>query len=1280
MYISELHAGYLADSVKRIIDDDEHRGYWTVLYEELSCFQVDRRFPREPRGPSIYRVIDGLISRGRPTSCPPSVEDWLADQIGWSERVDDGLGGIEYTPTSAAIEHTAILKRAFHVVEPRLSSTVSESSLPMIWEAFGSSLETDFFSGVATSLPHFAQCLELQRPVTSVLDEDTDDFDLQTFDFTFQAPIYDQTDEQTGMIVEIDGSQHKDEKQAQLDAKRDKCVSAAGWPRTLRIPSDKLATITNSLEDHLQPALERHYTRTLLENLKRPIYESHEGRYALTLALSPFAVARIQKTISTCINYGLLPLDVESWNIHIHERDVRCAEIAIEDFTDLCTEVFLLEGEDRVLPRIALTVSNTEEFAAADARSEQADADTDLFIDISMLARPSTPLPEVAPGCLNPNALVRIRSAYRQQQPPSLLTGPRIEYKCLAPAAPLTQLLQRCFRKQAYRDGQIPVIERAIANRHALALLPTGAGKSITYQLPALLQPGMTIIVDPIKSLMLDQDTNLKRTGIDQSVFINSALNLEEKRNAIEAMECGQFRYVFISPERLMLTEFRSALAGMRVRTPIHFCVVDEAHCVSEWGHNFRTSYLRLGFNAKKHCGTQDSRPTMLGLTGTASYDVLLDAQTELGFNPADKDALIRPKSHERKELHFRVVNVQEQAGSSDHGEWARKKANAADKCETLLRELDKLGPAGQSIEEYLHPRRGNCGIIFCVHARGAFGVYDTAEFLEKSLPALAPYIGTYASRARDKSDRSDDDLMHTQKRFKSNDITLLVATKAFGMGIDKPNVRFTIHMNIPSSIEAFYQEAGRAGRDGKDAQCLILHSSQTSASNPALSMDRAHLDHFHQQSFPGVDREYDYLHEILTSITSPPYTPLTQMERHIASRVGVSVRCGLWEKRNFSRLYLNDGNKRAEKGAKPFGYIDLHTQKAHATQGDSDQSIEISNAALEFLHENWCDDTPVNDWIRQDLASTTPGIEEVQQTMESGQRKTIIIPFESNNKIHSKHGGDGNDGRRRSAHTFSVVYRLCLLGVITDWNVDYNANVIIATITKRPEHEYLAHLREYLYRYETESAVSRITSSVAAIDGATMIQRCAKTLLGYTYERIAAKRKEATATMERTAISGKDNPTLFTENVYFYFDSRYYSELYDLRDDLSETNIYTFLERIVDTDSAMHLSGACNRLLEANPHHAGFRILRCFSLLLVSGTDTSRAGAKDDFTETFRILTSESDREAAMDFCERFIRFIEKTHPYFSPPLCAALLKQHTEWVKNFATTYTKELEHVPQ
>ena len=361
----------------------------------------------------------------------------------------------------------------------------------------------------------------------------------------------------------------------------------------------------------------------------------------------------------------------------------------------------------------------------------------------------------------------------------------------------LRELLEIVFGFQEFREGQLEAILRVLRGEDLIVLLPTGSGKSIIYQMLALILPGAGIVVEPLRALMEDQVDNLQRKGIDLAVNLSGEIGLTQKKRMYRDVERGAYSLIYMTPERLQIREVRELFLRARTRgVGVSFVAIDEAHCVSEWGHDFRVPYLNLARTARELLRFRRREPRVIALTGTASKNVLEDMVVDLEI---PKERIVKPRTFDRPEIRFRVIKA---PSIGKIGVLERILARK------LKRDFPNLAP-----EEIR-------GIIFCVYKNEAseFGVEAVTEQLRE----------IYGNEEVVKYYGSDEHatMKENMRRFKMNEAGKMVATKAFGMGIDKSDIRFTVHFGITNSIEAYYQEAGRAGRDRKTAVSYIILSN----------------------------------------------------------------------------------------------------------------------------------------------------------------------------------------------------------------------------------------------------------------------------------------------------------------------------------------------------------------------------------------------------------------------------------------------------------------------
>ena len=763
-------------------------------------------FPRPKRSARLAQeertllgVVVKLLTRGTLSYTSPAIQDFIRAHSAW-----DAFPGEE--------------------VISALRAVAAEPTCPYEPGTFDSDEERQFAEWFRRQDSQWS--IIEQVSFASLLDGRGGAGDERRVDFLLTSPGG------NAVVVEIDGKQHEQSKEADAARDRELAELAQLAIRVIRVP-------VSEVRQGEGPNLDR-VRKEVVGHRRAPFTDDAP---ALPVRLGKLA-HQVQVTLIEAALGGWLPLE-GSWRIGFEppasdrvspELALDLAQAAAEDCAELVRRVRGLYG--RGVEPIAATIE--ADAAAPDivlsfGDGEQAGAPAPRFAvrDICFPAKIAAPRPNAIP--MNAESPDRESARY---------------------------FLQYLFRKNEFRKGQWETIDRTLRGLDSIVLLATGGGKSIAFQLSALLRPGCCVVVDPIISLIEDQIDNLAKVGIDRCLEISSAVERKTRDATSERM--GQYLFVYIAPERFQIKTFRDELRALTQSVPISEIAIDEAHCVSEWGHDFRTAYLRLGRNAREYCTSHGAVPPVVALTGTASRMVLKDMQLDLDIR--DFRALVTPKSFDRPELEFAVR--QARVGESDSTLDGFLKALPD---EWGLSEQEFYRPSGLDTKSV---------IVFTSTINGPTGTEEVAGRLHKRLP---PRVGTYSGSApRGVTGDWNAVKKATARDFKHNALPLLVATSAYGMGIDKPNVRSTVHFGLPHSIESFYQESGRAGRDQERAVCAVVFAVYDSSArllNPAVpikeivgtldELPRNQQDDLHQalwfltQSFKGIEEEQQRLAEV---------------------------------------------------------------------------------------------------------------------------------------------------------------------------------------------------------------------------------------------------------------------------------------------------------------------------------------------------------------------------------------------------------------------------------
>ena len=629
------------------------------------------------------------------------------------------------------------------------------------------------------------------------------------------------------LVIEIDGGQHSRDKA--LDMQRNIYLQSNGI-ETVRISTRELKNHDYRPKiDSIIRRIEQFKSKGAFDFYKQAFEKARQNAYTeeeIHDKMLPTAIIRFQLLLLDLLSYESIKFG-KHWrfNILCDEPIKDFAKLAIEDCYIWLNHLVLLRDKHELSKfdyEVKISSSDNYKFDPAA-----------INIDFSLLKRYTDE------NVINPDVIL-VRSDYFDYSTKRNLVGldknyfevstaQSINYDITDADKPVLRFfLRNLFNKSDFRDGQFAIIANALNLRDTIGLLPTGGGKSLCFQMPCLLQPSINFVVCPIKSLMYDQIFNLKKSdvAISNVNMICGDQTADERSEIMNDYARGKYLFVWISPERFQIKDFRASLSAIIQHYNVSYAVVDEVHCMSEWGHDFRTSYLNLAktidsLSPKDETG--EGIIKYIGLTATASVNVLKDIKIEFSRRKQqlEEDNIKTLLDYTRPELDFVVLDD------------ARNKWSA-------LMQIFK--------DENIPNDKSKATLIFTPFVNSGYGCYQLATNLKREFPdQVAWYAGKCPHEPGQEkqpimSDKSFDKYKaKTQEEFKEDKYQVLCATKAFGMGIDKQNIFYTIHYGLPSSVEALYQEAGRAGRwdktlpenKGKRGKCYVLNSLETAENRP---------------------------------------------------------------------------------------------------------------------------------------------------------------------------------------------------------------------------------------------------------------------------------------------------------------------------------------------------------------------------------------------------------------------------------------------------------------
>ncbi len=1390
----QFHAAYQLDCVRNAFHNlpQDKKDKIAALYNNLADFETSTPFDI---GASVYEdvhpilaVLNNIVTRGLPSKTSPFIENAF-EKFGNALQPDD-LGSVKYDADKVNTENVFL---AMHIIDSRFQLDEDSYNRKLL----DSDLEKKYITKVAPKI--FQQILLPQRSLLSITGNNGLHHS-QRVDFAFEFP-YPTKDshgiERHGFVIELDGERYHGNTGIS-DRQRIKSIEESNW-YCERVKGTELSN--NDFN-----ALNSEYVRFLKQAYNRPFDD--DWKKALQLTLSPIGVARIQKTILEALMTNKLSIDDREWNVLVKECDVPCSALAFADLEQMFSHLTALSQDysDLNFPKVNLEIISTKEFSDSSLHGDiktviEADDSQkikiyDLVIDISVLRRDGIESKSFSEFKCKNNCYFNIRSSHFRRSDRYIYTSDRIDYKPLvtknaqgeysdieAPKINLQYYLQLLFRKQDFRPGQLPILSRALQNKSVIGLLPTGGGKSLTYQLAAMLQPGVTIVVDPLRSLMKDQYDGLISNGIDTCAFINSTIDAKEKEERAMKMENSELQFVFLSPERLCIYSFRERLKQMHEKgVYFSYGVIDEVHCVSEWGHDFRFSYLHLGRNMYKYVlpkqTDEKKHLTLFGLTATASFDVLADVERELsgsGSFELDSDTIVRYENTNRLELQYKIervpVEFEIDKNYDKKGMLAGlpRAVNIANKwtvydskkvfLEGYISQIPSLiedlqtEEATERIKREFNTRQNRedeiktnlqtevpttflkeediytqAGIVFCPHKKSTgISVNANADKLKELNPKIGTFMGSGDSEDSDEIDRES---FKNLELFRENKLPIMVATKAFGMGIDKPNVRFTVNMNYSSSLESFVQEAGRAGRDQKTALAIILFSDYKlvrispkyqDTQYPLfiiknkwfkegelreildfhnLHIDKQYIDYFTPDKdmvklhceVCNVRFAFNLCNSTCDKCSKGPCEHKCNLYDYCVLRQVPAEAKGFQYVSDLTEILDNNGLKISKKNFQ-YQNADYETVMFFYNNNFKGSLIEkqtmyqlLSKSDTEIFYD---DDTEIKE------TETTSDF--LQKLLNAKEEKEIVAFISYQNK-------DKSDVAK-------AIYRMCCINLIDDFTEDYGKKRYRIVAQRKKNGEYYQGLKRFLMRYYSEEKAEQEIRRVPTFKGQNEIHKCLGYLTEFIYDKIAIKRKRSIDDIRSFCIQGINETKNWKEVnedlkdfLYYYFNSKYARDDYQTEDgvpysltndtDRGKTSSFNTLfkysyvinDDVVGSsgtpkDNIKHLQGAVRLIRRSlTGENATLSMLNAFCLLYLgtNNNETLEQELQDSYVEGYQNFYNDTiDKKIFYQQIKKYNTLLINTTGVSKEQLdewnLIVEFVVHSKWVEEFKEKYVQ-------
>ncbi len=1309
----QFQAGYLLDSCNALIQNLKEKNKIEELLYSLSFFDVEFMTQNEKSKEidSIFAVASNLISRGLPTKPSLFIENYIS----------------EVFKNSIHVIETKIFE-TLHLIDPRIKPAT-------LWNQLNNNTLEDE-TGITTELIYshiptylgdaFLQLFEYQRSFLSVLPNTQrkilrETFENQQVDFAIEIPY--QVENNKGIIVEIEDEKNLLMSQQLLDKRQDDLVASCGWQPTVRLKIDDYSKINEKIKP-IQQFIQHSYFDLIVQNYRNPLYLSVAGIGALQYTLSPFAIARIQKTLLQVILNGTLQLSDKEWNIAIIERDVPCAFLAIEDFKQLINNLFIIEGKGRELPPINLTIYNTDQFRIASLNSNAKDLikniiqfdvnnNYDLLIDVSVLQRNYYKNSKIISNAKN---IAIIRSAHSISNTRQFIYCDLITYLFsdiynenpeninLKQKNSLQYFLQTIFRKNDFLEGQYNSLQRILFLKNTVVSMWFTSGKSTIYQLASLLQPALSVAIEPFKTLSYEQQLKLKEYKIDCYDFIDHT-DLETD-NQYDTLLNHEKLILFSTPDNFSNLNFRNKIQNFN---KFAYVTVDEAHSVSEWSSDFKYSYINLCANIQKFCKTnQNNEAVLVGLCNPVlqneQFDLLYEFECQHYVTPS-------PFTLPNSRTDFQIMPFSTSDNSSTN---IKRKKN--------------------SIIQELIDNNKNSNFLLLFNELSDLQEYARGQFNPKI------YTGTTDFYLNDVNKITEKENLLSLNQFIDNQINVLVASNEIAEGIDKQNLKNIINYNLPYSIESYLTQSYRVGRDGGEATSAILFPNYSSIQKDDSNAISSLLEKWHVR-FKGKEKEKQIINELLNTSVEYKITPYLIIKEKLEFELGGEF---IFEFKPAEYPYELSVNQHGWH----CGSIDFRTFTTYFRNIQVNK--ELAEKVINYIYreiQNNCNETDKLAWLTNSKTLFTKTLASILESEKYNEKTDISIPFESSNlieiyKIINKYFPNqlsisllnnyysqssdfvhfneailsttmlGNSipeneikkveilfyNHRNVWDSLKAIHHLLQVGVIDDFTIDRTNKIFTVTVSKKEDKVYLAKIYNYYLRYYTKNYAQQISSELSEFKGNNLIDKCIDSIVSHVNETISKKQFTSLKFIETICMLGlcdKDDIQL-KQLVTDYFESKYANII--LPDNLiSATNNFTeidftffinYLKTIgYSHENLYHLNNSTEKILNGISSNYIICLLQAYSMLSLLN-DHIDEEMKQNINTILNFLAKaiyQLKIDEKWDYIEHknnidwLINLIYKNNPPIKQVVDNLLIiKTQRNWLSNFNSKFLENYERI--